>query len=133
MNKKNLTLSIGLALVLYTGNYANDHKNKKERFDINSIEYIEEEPEIDLGFNTADYLPEDFDPYAFYFNLESINFIEDDKIDFDSSGNLPEGFDAYAIPRYFRNIDYLDPEDEIELDFDSKKNLPENFDPYIKK
>ena len=39
---------------------------------LNEIEYVEEEPEVDLGFDTSDYLPKDFNPYASYFDLNSI-------------------------------------------------------------
>lgn len=37
---------------------------KDSELDLDEIVYIEEEPEIELGFDTAEYLPMNFDPYA---------------------------------------------------------------------
>lgn len=47
-----------------------------------SIEYIEEEDcdDFDLGFNTYEYLPLDFDPYQeMILNFNDIEFIESDE------------------------------------------------------
>ncbi|MEM9648336.1 hypothetical protein [Flagellimonas flava] len=68
-----------------------------EHFDVNSLVFIEED-DLGLGFDTAPYLPENFDPYCGEFSLESINYIdeaEELELDFDTSGYLPIGFDPY--------------------------------------
>jgi len=131
MNKKTIVLGITFGLCFVNGMFANDSVNKKERFDINSIIYIEDEIEIDLGFDTADYLPEGFNAYNFYFDLDSINYIKEDKLDkFKSKKYLPKDFDAYSYPTDVMSINYIDENDFIELGFDSKQNLPENFNPY---
>ncbi len=98
MNKKNLKVSIVLGLLLANNIWAIDPKKDKEEFDINSITEVEEEIEFDLGFDTADYLPEGFDAYAFPTDVESMNFIDprdDFEVDFDTKKYLPEGFDPY--------------------------------------
>ena len=100
---------------------------------LNSVNYIEEENEFDLGFETADYLPLDFDPFKAYINLDAIPYVEDQVTVYYSLDYLPEGFNPYAYPTHFRNIDYIDPTDDFELDFDSAEFLPEGFDPYNKK
>ena len=68
-----------------------------EEFDMSNIEFIEVEEGIDLGFDSAKYLPEDFDPYSTSINIESIDFIEDEEVnlDFNTEDYLPEGFNAY--------------------------------------
>lgn len=75
---------------------ANDIK-KVEEFDISTIEFIEVEEGINLGFDSEKYLPEDFDPYTTSIDIESINFIEDEEVnlDFDTKDYLPDGFNAY--------------------------------------
>jgi len=132
MNNRNLKLSMVMGIALVNGVFANNPNKDIEVFDINSIEYIEEEAEIELGFDVADYLPEGFDPYKMYVDLNAIKFIEEE-IDFlDLSTHLPVDFDAYAYPKDVQSINYIDEKDNFKLDFDSKKHLPEGFDPYIK-
>ncbi|MGI9550699.1 MAG: hypothetical protein ACR2MT_05825 [Aurantibacter sp.] len=131
MNKKKLTLSIALGGLLIQGVFASDSKGEVEEFDLDSIEYIEEEEVIELGFDTADYLPEGFDPYAFYFDVHSITYIEESDLeDIHIKNYLPKGFDAYADPIGIEGINYVDSNDEIMVDFNTKKYLPKEFDPY---
>ncbi len=67
---------------------------------IASIEVYELEEEIVLDFDTADYLPEDFDARA---GMGDINWDE---------------FELFEL------------EEEIDLGFDTKDYLPKNFNPY---
>ena len=101
---------------------------------LDDIIYIEEENEVVLGFDTADYLPEDFDPYKQYVDLDAFEFIEVEDcldLDFDSAEYLPVGFDPYADASYFRNIDFIEEgEDDLDLGFDTAEYLPEGFDPH---
>ncbi|UOY04773.1 hypothetical protein L0P88_12475 [Muricauda sp. SCSIO 64092] len=47
---------------------------------LSSIEYIEEEEVIDLGFDVHQYLPLDFDPYkGMIYDVEDIQYIELDE------------------------------------------------------
>ena len=47
---------------------------------LSSIEYIEEEEAIDLGFDFHQYLPLDFDPYkGMIYDVEDIQYIELDE------------------------------------------------------
>ncbi len=70
----------------------------REELNLNSVRYIETEDTIGLGFDTASYLPENFDPYADEVVIESLNYIEDDVIElgFNTRDFLPEGFDPYG-------------------------------------
>ena len=69
----------------------------KEELDLASVVFIESEKEDELGFDTSEYLPEDFNPYTEKVAIEAINFIEEDTVElgFDTSKYLPENFDPY--------------------------------------
>ncbi|WP_394974922.1 hypothetical protein [uncultured Croceitalea sp.] len=71
--------------------------SSKEDFDVSKISFIEEDQQIDLGFDTTEYLPEDFNPYQEEVSIEGINFMEDELIDlgFDTENYLPENFNPY--------------------------------------
>lgn len=131
MNKKKLNLSIALIGLLAQGAFATDVHEGAEEFDINSIEYIEEEEVIELGFDTADYLPEDFDPYSFYFDLNWIDYIEESDLEeIQVEDYLPKDFDPYANPVGIEGINYIDSNDEIVVDFNTADYLPKKFDAY---
>ncbi|MBS9461886.1 hypothetical protein KIM67_05645 [Flagellimonas sp. 389] len=102
------------------------------QLNLNEIEFVEEESDLDLGFNTSDYLPEGFDPYETYFDLNSLIYIEDENelhLDFSTSAYLPEGFDAYTAVVDVHSINYIEDED-LELGFDTANYLPARFSPY---
>jgi hypothetical protein len=105
--------------------------NAPEEIQMSEIVFIEEEASIDLGFNTADYLPEGFDPHTVYFDVNSIEFIDNEITDlgFDTKAYLPANFNAYANPNSLDGINYMEEED-VDLGFDTKAYLPQNFDPY---
>lgn len=105
--------------------------NAPDDIKVSEIVYIEEETSIDLGFDTADYLPEDFDPYNVYFDIDSVEFIDDEieELGFDTAAYLPEGFNAYANPGNLDGINYIE-EESIDLGFDTSKYIPEDFSPY---
>ncbi len=133
MNKKSLALAIVMGLSFAKGVFAADPETEKEEFDINSITYIQEEDEIDLGFDVMDYLPDNFNPYRQYVDLNGIEFIEEeDTLDFDTAKYLPDGFDAYANPKGIEGINYIDENDTVILDFNTKDYLPQGFNPYVK-
>ena len=95
------------------------------------VTYLDEQ-ETDLGFDTALYLPEDFDANAVPTDLAGINFMEEEvdlDPDFDTTFYLPEGFDPYDIYIDLDAIVYLEDED-LDLGFDTAKYLPIGFDPY---
>lgn len=66
-------------------------------FDLNSLDYIELGGNSEIDFDTAEYLPDNFNPFDSNFTLESLNYIEDDTVDlgFDTSDYLPEEFNPY--------------------------------------
>ena len=99
---------------------------------LNEIVYLEEEPEVHLGFDTADYLPEGFNPYKSYFDLNSIIYLEnnvDSSLGFDVQKYLPENFNPYTDVVDVHSINYMEEED-MDLGFDTKDYLPEAFSPY---
>ncbi len=75
-------------------------QNENDQWSVDEIVFIEANEEIDLGFDTAEYLPVGFDAYAgMELDLNEINFIEIEEeidLDFDTVEYLPVGFDAYA-------------------------------------
>lgn len=99
---------------------------------LNEIIFIEEEETIELGFDTAKYLPEGFDAYeGMGLDLSEIVIIEEEEeieLGFDTADYLPLGFNAYKGMVFdIDEIDYIELEDEIELDFDVNEYLPINF------
>ncbi|WP_425234501.1 hypothetical protein [Ulvibacterium sp.] len=132
MSFKKATLSIAIGLLFANGILA--HRPEQE-FDINSITYIEEEAQVDLGFDTADYLPEGFDPYTVYFDLNSVSYMEEEELPQleELKIYLPADFDAYADPSSVEGINYMDSSDDIKMDFDTAEYLPESFNVYQRK
>lgn len=95
------------------------------------VTYLEEE-QPDLGFDTACYLPEDFDANAVPTEVEGFNYMEEETDldpEFDTASYLPEGFDPYGIYFDLDAIVFLE-EDDFDLGFDTAKYLPIGFDPY---
>ncbi|MBT8281244.1 MAG: hypothetical protein KJO16_06670 [Muriicola sp.] len=122
------------SLVINVAGWECSNENELTSLELSAIQYLEDFAEVDLGFNTADYLPENFDPYKVYFDLASVtyvNVIEEEVDDLDLSSNLPEGFDPYTFPAHFRDVSFIEEED-ISLGFDTKDYLPAGFDPYKK-
>ncbi len=131
MNKKTIILGITAVMFFVNGMFAIDPTTEKERFDINSIAYIEDEIEIDLGFDTADYLPEDFDAHQVYFDINGVDYIEEDfDIEWDTKEYLPKEFNAYAYPTDVQSINFIDGSDTIEVGFDTADYLPEDFNAF---
>lgn len=102
--------------------------------DMDSIAYIEDHVPVELGFNTADYLPADFDPYAVPNNFLDISYIEEESvpvIGFDTSLYLPEAFDAYKEYFDLDSIEYIEEEEEIIFNFNIEDYLPQGFNPAV--
>jgi len=94
------------------------------------VVFIEEVSPVDLGFDTAVYLPEGFDPYGIPENIMDVSFIEDEdkiQLDFDVRQYLPKYFDPYK--KYFdlSSIEYIEEEEVIEFDFEIQDYLPADF------
>ena len=133
MNKKTIILGITAGMFFVNGMFAMDPTTEKDKFDINSITYIEDEIEIDLGFDTADYLPEDFDAHQVYFDLNGVDYIEEDlSIEWDTKEYLPKEFNAYAYPTDVQSINFIDGSDTFALGFDTQNYLPLNFNAFTK-
>lgn len=107
-----------------------------EVINLNEINYVDlnEEEDIDLGFDTAQYLPEGFNPYEVYFDINSVEFIdtENTELAFDTAAFLPEDFNPYTAVVDIDGINYIDEEEmeEVKLGFNSAEYLPVGFRPY---
>lgn len=128
MNKKTIILGFTAGLLFVNGMFANHPKTDKENLDINTIEYIEDDMDFDLGFDTADYLPEDFDANQFYFNINSVDYIEQELVlELDTQQYLPEGFNAYAYPSDVQSINYIDEKDSFEFRINPEELLKNKY------
>jgi len=69
----------------------------REELNLNSIRFIELDKNTELGFDTAEYLPEGFDAHTDIVPVEGVNYIEEDviQLNFDTADYLPKGFDPY--------------------------------------
>jgi len=114
-------------------------KQHTEPLHIDEITFIELEEEIELGFDTAAYLPEGFNAYKrmeFTLNeLEIIEIEEDIDLGFNTSDYLPDGFNPYAgmefeLEEIFADIVLI--EEDIDLGFDTTEYLPVGFDAYAR-
>ncbi|MBT8185470.1 MAG: hypothetical protein KJN76_11570 [Eudoraea sp.] len=115
---------------------------KTEPISIDQITYLEQDEEIDLGFDTAVYLPLGFNAYqGVELDLNEIEFLEEEQdidLGFDTSDYLPEGFDPYKVmgsadesttaDLNLEDIIYLTEEEDIDLGFDTQQYLPAGFD-----
>ncbi|GAA3649197.1 hypothetical protein [Flavivirga jejuensis] len=105
--------------------------------DISNIVVYEVEEEIELGFNTKDYLPENFNPLKGkgdidWSTIEVYKIEEDVEINFDTKKYLPKNFNALKGKGDidWSRIEVFEIEEDVEIGFDTKKYLPENFSPY---
>ena len=110
-------------------------QDQTDNLTIEDVVYIEDEETVNLGFDTADYLPYDFNPYdGMVFDLEDIVYIDDDveiELGFNTSAYLPKDFNAYStVVSNLENIMYIEEDDTIELGFDTAPYLPKNFNAF---
>ena len=106
--------------------------------DWSTIELYEKEEEVNLGFNTKDYLPIGFNPYKGLNDLdlstiELYEIEEEVNLGFNTKDYLPIGFNPYKglNDLDLSSIELIEIEEEIELGFDTKCYLPLNFNPYL--
>jgi len=76
--------------------------------EINEIEIIELEEEVELGFDTSKFLPNNFNALKGkndldWNTIELIEIQEDIEINFDTKQYLPEGFNPYKGMRIIKN------------------------------
>ena len=110
-------------------------QNENGILSMEDIVFIETDEEIDLGFDTAEYLPIGFDAYAgMELDLDEISFVENEEeidLGFDTAEYLPIGFNAYVgMELDLDEISFIETEEEIDLGFDTAEYLPKGFNPY---
>ncbi len=131
MKREILTGILGLvSTVLALGAQTGNSPKIIEKNGTEPVVFIEEVSPVKLGFDTALYLPVDFDAYAHPTNFMDVSFIEEEdqvQLGFDVEQYLPKHFDPYK--KYFdlNSIEYLEEEEEIEFDFEIKDYLPAGF------
>ncbi len=76
---------------------------------VKEIKVLENDEEVDLGFNVKKYLPKNFNPYS---TSEAFEQIEDGK------------------PIKIDDIEVLENDGDIDLGFNVKDYLPKGFNPY---
>ncbi|NKI31837.1 hypothetical protein [Croceivirga thetidis] len=116
--------------VLYDSYLDTSNEENDAIFDFDSDITAELESEINLGFDTADYLPADFDAYSAPADIHSIDFIEDEEIElgFNTEDYLPSDFNPYEVYFNVHEVEFI--EEVFELGYNHKLDLMENFDPY---
>ncbi len=103
---------------------------------LDKIELIEIEENIELGFDTAQYLPEGFNAYAGMQTADGLNLIvieEEIELGFNTKDYLPKGFNPYRGMIFaVEDIVVIEEEEEFILDFNTQKYLPNRFDALAK-
>jgi hypothetical protein len=116
----------------FTAPEACEESDSETELDLSAIAYEELEESENLGFDTREYLPENFNPYETYVDLNAIAFLEEreeDLIPGILKGLLPRDFDPYGAPADFMDVSYMENED-LALGFNTSRWLPEGFDAY---
>ncbi|WP_242082318.1 hypothetical protein [Aestuariivivens sediminis] len=104
---------------------------------IEDVFVYELEEDVNIDFDTKQFLPKDFNPLKGLGNLDwntiALYEIEEDvKIDFDTKQYLPKDFNPLKSLHDldWTTIELFEPEEEVLLDFDTKPYLPANFNPH---
>ncbi len=96
------------------------------KMEVDSITFIEEE-ESALDFDTAAYLPADFNPYAAPSNFQHVSFIEEAvavDLGFDTREYLPQGFNPHRFFFDIHSIEYIEGEELLDVDLAIIKQVP---------
>ncbi|WP_222981486.1 hypothetical protein [Flagellimonas meishanensis] len=99
MTYRNYALTAVFTALVGVTAHANDISKTAQDLDVQSIEFIEEDHSLELGFDTSKYLPENFDPYQGQFSLSAINFMDlcdEIELGFETKEFLPKDFNPYA-------------------------------------
>jgi hypothetical protein len=117
--------------------FTNVEFSSNKILDINDVKVIELEEEVEIGFDTTKYLPENFNALKGkddldWNTIELIEIEEEVEIGFDTSKYLPKDFNALKGKNDldWSTIELIEIEEEVEIDFDTKAYLPDGFDPY---
>jgi len=114
------------------------HNNVSNEIDWNKIILVNFEEEVILGFDTKNYLPENFNPLKGKFDLdwnkiELAQLEEEVVLGFDTKNYLPENFNPLKgkFDLDWNKIELVELEEEVVLDFNTKDYLPKDFDAYV--
>ena len=132
-NSDNLISECELSL-LEASLFTNNSEVMPTELDWSTIELFEIEEEDNLGFNSKDYLPEEFNPLKGLHDLDwstiKLSEIEEEAdLGFDTKNYLPEHFNPlnglHDID--WSTIELFEIEEEVELGFNTKDYLPAHF------
>ncbi len=93
-----ISMAFAILVLGFVAN-ANDTSQPGMELDVQSIEFIEEDHNWELGFDTSKYLPEGFNPYEGQFSVSSINYMDlcdEIELGFETAEYLPADFNPYS-------------------------------------
>ena len=121
-------------LLLEASLFTNNSEVMPTELDWSTIELFEIEEEVNLGFNSEDYLPEGFNPLKGLHDLdwstiELFEIEEEVNLGFNSEDYLPEGFNPLKglNDLDWNTIELFEIEEEVDLGFNTKDYLPAHF------
>lgn len=91
----------------------------------NDIKVYELEEEVNLGFNSENYLPKNFNPYA------GMNTIAELEVEAEIVLSSIFNDEPLNVIINIEDIEIFDIEEVVEIGFDSKNCLPADFNPYL--
>ena len=107
---------------------------EKEPVKVEDIYVYEIEEEVNLDFDTTQYLPNDFNALKGIGDLDwnTIELVELEEVvvmDFDTKQYLPENFNAFKgmYDLDWDSIELVELEEEVTINFDTKQYLPKDF------
>jgi len=117
--------------------FTNTSEVMPTELDWNTIEVFEIEEDVNLEFNSKDYLPEGFNPLKGFHDLnwstiELFEIEEEADLGFDTKDYLPENFNPLKglHDLDLNTIVLFEIEEEVEIDFNTNTYLPKGFCPY---
>lgn len=121
MKKIMLTLILFAGVQTFSQNYANNGQNQNLAAvldEVNNITYIEKEEEVHLGFDTALYLPQGYNPNVYFSQnevIEQITYIEtEEKV------NLFDGILSESELDFLKSIRFIENEEAVSVPSFSK-------------
>jgi len=119
-----------LSKILFNNNQNLDASN----LEVNEIDVVNIEEEVEINFNTKNYLPKGFNALKGKDNLdfntiEIIEIEEEVELNFDTKQYLPKDFNVLKGKDdvNFNTIEIVEIEEEVTINFDTKIYLPKGF------
>lgn len=118
--------------------FTNNSEVIPTELDWSTIELFEVEEEVNLDFDTKDYLPANFNPLKGlrdldWSSIELFEVEEEVNLSFYTKDYLPANFNPLKglHDLDLSAIELIEIDEEVELGFNAKDYLPANFNPYL--